>query len=199
MGPHQAQNSIDNIIKTLEREELLAKQEELNNKSESRFFNNNQASSNNFNQGQQIQGGRWYFYNSTTLSFGYSEFSRKWGKRKFEDDWRRSDKISLANEGLLEDTIQEKLFDPKNKSSYLENLFLTEEHKIASKKRIVTAYHNAGSIYKQKLQDVERAIHMFEKVNQRFPKHKNKSTSYYQLYIIYKERGENKKMEAGHG
>ena len=51
---------------------------------------------NRFNQSNQAQAGKWYFYNSTTLSFGYSEFTRKWGKRKLEDDWRRANKMSLS-------------------------------------------------------------------------------------------------------
>ena len=50
---------------------------------------------NNF--GQNVSGGQWYFYNPATLSFGLSEFRKTWGKRKLEDDWRRSNKKSLSN------------------------------------------------------------------------------------------------------
>jgi len=36
--------------------------------------------------------GDWYFYNQTTLSFGVNDFIKKWGNRKLEDNWRRSQK-----------------------------------------------------------------------------------------------------------
>ena len=42
--------------------------------------------------GVNTSGGKWYFYNPATLSFGLSEFRKKWGSRKLEDDWRRKDK-----------------------------------------------------------------------------------------------------------
>lgn len=42
------------------------------------------------------QGGKWYFYNLSAVGMGKAEFTRKWGKRKLEDNWRRSNKASLA-------------------------------------------------------------------------------------------------------
>ena len=62
----------------------------------------------------QNKGLGWYFDNPNTLSFGFSEFNRKWGKRKLEDDWRRSDKKTLTFDGVLIDTLTEE-FDPKKK------------------------------------------------------------------------------------
>ena len=38
----------------------------------------------------------WYFYNPTAVSKGFTEFTRKWGMRKLEDNWRINDKRSLA-------------------------------------------------------------------------------------------------------
>ena len=40
-------------------------------------------------------GTSWYFYNQTAVSKGITEFTRKWGMRKLEDNWRISDKRSL--------------------------------------------------------------------------------------------------------
>ncbi|HNV51617.1 MAG TPA: tetratricopeptide repeat protein, partial [Tenuifilaceae bacterium] len=37
-------------------------------------------------------GGKWYFYNPASISYGQSEFQMKWGKRKLEDNWRRKNK-----------------------------------------------------------------------------------------------------------
>ncbi len=37
----------------------------------------------------------WYFYNTATKNAGRTEFQRKWGNRKLEDDWRRRNKSSF--------------------------------------------------------------------------------------------------------
>lgn len=37
----------------------------------------------------------WYFYNSATRNAGKTEFQRRWGSRKLEDDWRRRNKSSF--------------------------------------------------------------------------------------------------------
>ena len=55
----------------------------------------NRNSNRNEQFGNNTSGGKWYFYNPATLSFGMSEFRKKWGKRKLEDDWRRKDKKTL--------------------------------------------------------------------------------------------------------
>lgn len=40
--------------------------------------------------------GKWYFYNSQSLSFGKSEFFKIWGNRRLEDNWRWSEKASIG-------------------------------------------------------------------------------------------------------
>ena len=40
----------------------------------------------------------WYFYNSSTVTAGKTDFQRRWGSRKLEDDWRRRNKASYAFE-----------------------------------------------------------------------------------------------------
>src|SRR3546814_8570548 len=44
----------------------------------------------------RVGSGSWYFYNTTALSQGYSEFLRRWSNRPNENNWRRSNKQSLA-------------------------------------------------------------------------------------------------------
>lgn len=38
----------------------------------------------------------WYFYNTATRNAGRTEFQRRWGSRKLEDDWRRRNKQSFS-------------------------------------------------------------------------------------------------------
>lgn len=37
----------------------------------------------------------WYFYNTATKNAGKTEFQKRWGRRKLEDDWRRRNKSSF--------------------------------------------------------------------------------------------------------
>lgn len=41
-------------------------------------------------------GADWYFYNQQSVAMGKDQFSRLWGSRKNEDNWRRSNKSVLA-------------------------------------------------------------------------------------------------------
>lgn len=38
----------------------------------------------------------WYFYNAATKAQGKTEFQRRWGARRLEDDWRRRNKSSYS-------------------------------------------------------------------------------------------------------
>ena len=55
----------------------------------------------------------WYFYNPSQISAGKTEFQRKWGSRKPEDDWRRKNKTETVtfdeepDEQLADGTKQE--------------------------------------------------------------------------------------------
>ena len=84
---------IDNIIEKLKQEEQRLKELENSRRSENNFLMTHKKTI--ALMMNQNRGGGWYFDNPNTLSFGFSEFNRKWGKRKLEDDWRRSDKKSL--------------------------------------------------------------------------------------------------------
>lgn len=182
---------IDNLIKKIQEEERAQKELLAQQKSESNFLNDQPNGLNNrFNQSNQNIGGTWYFYNPRTLSFGFSEFSRKWGKRKLEDDWRRSNKQSFSFDEVSADTISEEPFDPKKKESYLKNLPLTVEQKIASNEKIIEAYFNAGTIYKNGLNDPNESINTFSELLQRFPNIKNEDLTLYLLYQLHSELGQ---------
>jgi len=179
---------IDNIIEKLKQEEQRLKELENSRRSENNFFNDPQKN-NSFNRMNQNRGGGWYFDNPNTLSFGFSEFNRRWGKRKLEDDWRRSDKKSLTVEEALADTINEDEFDPKSRDSYLKELPVTVEAMKESNQKIIEAYFDAGVIYKEKLSDIPLSISTFETLNTRFPNSENRVMVLYFLYRLHNEKG----------
>ena len=71
---------INQFIATEQKKELEKQQLERQNANQR--FENNRFGERENNFGQRTSGGKWYFYNPATLSFGYSQFVKKWGKRK---------------------------------------------------------------------------------------------------------------------
>ena len=191
--PESERNAIINkVIAEVQKKEQEQKILEQQNMNDSRFFGDR---INNSNQAQQIQGRMWYFDNPTALSFGYSEFTRKWGKRKLEDNWRRKNKQTVLNNDLSQDSISNSVFDPKNKQSYIDKLLLSDEKQEVAEKKILTSYYSVAVIYKDKLQDYKEAINTLNALNNRFPENINKSTVYYQLFLLYQLINEAENVE----
>lgn len=180
---------IKKIIENVIAEEKKKEEEKLNQQNNT---NTNFGTTNQNNTQNNQTTGAWYFYNPAAISFGFSEFLKQWGPRTLEDNWRRSIKEKelvenneIVNENNTKDSVKEnKIADNKKPEYYLQNLPLTDEDKEKSKIKIIDAYYNAGSIYKEQLKDYPRAISTFEELNKRFPKNKYELQNYYQLYRL---------------
>lgn len=133
----------------------------------------------------------WYFYNPSTLAFGITDFQRRWGNRKFEDNWRRSNKavVLTDEEEVKKDTSLAKkdsgYVPEKTKEFYVKNLPLSDSAMRKSNARMIKAYYMMGSIYKEDLNDTKKTIASFEELNTRFPNNKYALNTYYILYRIY--------------
>jgi tetratricopeptide (TPR) repeat protein len=145
---------------------------------------------------------QWYYYNPATLSFGLSEFQKRWGNRKLEDDWRRSNKQLVASaeteQGLdtvgpngeiitkekLADLTPEQL-DNKEREKYLNNIPSSPEQLTASTSKVIDAYYNCGTLYKEQLNDLNNAAATFENLLKKYPDNKYNLVTHYQLYRIY--------------
>ncbi|MBL4752156.1 MAG: tetratricopeptide repeat protein [Flavobacteriales bacterium] len=145
----------------------------------------------NANKGVGRSGG-WYFYNPTALSFGYTEFSKKWGDRKLEDNWRRKNKRS-NDFGIIDepDSLDEDLSameitgDVTNMQSYMDLIPTTRIKMQESEERMIDAYYNLGIVYKELMDDKKQAAVQFEELLKRFPTCKYQLSCYYQLYRVF--------------
>jgi tetratricopeptide (TPR) repeat protein len=147
-------------------------------------------------QGNIEQEGKWYFYNQAALTFGRTEFKRRWGDRKLEDNWRRSNKarvnITQAGGGA-DEIVQSKadsgksVLDFKSPEFYLKNLPLTDSMLALSNERIAGAYLNAGKAYADKLSDPVHATETFEKLISRYPENVLVPEALYNLCRVNKE------------
>jgi tetratricopeptide (TPR) repeat protein len=195
---------IDKIIDRIEKEELRKQKEKEALESANQLPNNGLGV-----PGIQEPGGfgnqaaTFYFYNQNTVAFGVADFQKKWGNRKYEDNWRR------ANKAVVMDNNTNNQSDPTNNNTtntttkdpvkmrevYLKDLPFSDSLIAKSNAKIVDAYYLMGSIYKEELHNTRRAVAAFEELNQRYPKNKYLLNSYYTLYRIYQSEKNEPKAE----
>ncbi|MBO4646000.1 MAG: tetratricopeptide repeat protein [Bacteroidales bacterium] len=147
--------------------------------------------------------GKWYFYNSTLMSAGKTEFLRKWGSRKLEDNWRISNKQQISFEDLANmnnpnaaknDTteydengnpIVQRETDPEKERYYTQDLPLTEGAIDTSNQIIANSLYQAAIIYLDLLHDQPRGCETLEKFYTRFPDHELSPSVLFLLYLNY--------------
>jgi tetratricopeptide (TPR) repeat protein len=141
----------------------------------------------------QPNSGKWYFYNKTTLGFGFTDFKKNWGNRKLEDHWRRSNKETIASfeDDFNEETDTSKLdstsnlIDEKTTTEYyLQFIPLTQKKMKTSNNKIIEALYELGNIYREDFQDYKRSITAFEDLITRYDTCKYVLPSWYNLYRI---------------
>jgi len=134
-----------------------------------------------------------YFYNPTAAAFGIGDFTRKWGNRKLEDDWRRSGKamvLSDMEESVNDSTKQQNdavKKTGKGRDFYLKDLPLNDTLLAKSNEKLIKAFYVMGSVYNEELNNPKKTISTFEELNTRFPNSKYALNSYYGLYRIYQK------------
>ncbi len=140
--------------------------------------------------------GSWYFYNSSTLSYGFSQFISKWGRRKLEDNWRLSRKQILMDDPFASDGTEiDKSIDstqktsiaqnnPRNRNYYLQNLPINPEQLKLSDDKIIEALYAAGMLYKESLKDSLSAFNTFANLIERYPENQYLLQSSYHLYKL---------------
>jgi tetratricopeptide (TPR) repeat protein len=149
----------------------------------------------------------WYFYNPNTLSFGFTEFVKKWGRRRLEDNWRISDKQSITasesegflaageNKGTEQDSAAASL-TPRDPEYYLQDIPFKEEEKTAALESVMESLNNLGYIYKEQLRDYPRSKESYQTLNDRFPDNKYRLQAMYAMYKMYVSEDDTAKAES---
>ncbi len=178
----------NDVINKKIQEVVRLEQEEKNRESEAR---------NEIIQAQQMSrentqaGGKWYFYNPSSLSLGQSEFSKKWGNRKLEDNWRRSNKTvtewddmeQIADAESQEDTKGG--LDNKKPEYYMVDIPLTDSAYAVSEQKEEKAYFDLGVVYKDKFADYPLAVEAFLDYLRRYPESDQNVVALFNLYKTY--------------
>jgi len=217
---------IDKIIEELKKKE----KEEAENAARAEFEAENAANptgDSGPNAPTQFQMGSkddsWYFYNSATVASGRTDFQRRWGARKLEDDWRRRNKASFSfddfesttdsipADGSLsadgsdsgsdqeltdeEKEAAERAADPHYPEYYLAQIPKTDEEKANSHEIIQEGLYTMGSILKDKLEDFPAAQTQWERLLADYPDNVYRLDVYYNLYIMLMRLGKTDEAE----
>ncbi len=211
--------AIDRVIEELKRKEKEAERLAADSAAEARRLENGFSSAEqqkqNNNASQQGADKSWYFYNNTAVTQGKQTFVKLWGKRKLEDDWRRSNRSviaieteeatadSLTTDSLTADSLTTDSLaiadtpesDPHKREYYLAQIPFTEGQKVAAHAIIEEALYDAALIEKDKLEDFPLAEKTFERLLRDYPEFRNTVDAYYQLFLMYSRWGNQPKAD----
>jgi len=183
---------IDGIIEDLRKKEEEDRLRQMEAMQDLQFSRSGMMDNSGGYGGNTQSTGKWYFYNLSAKSFGQPEFRMKWGERKLEDNWRRSNKQSVSE--LIEEEGEEgvngengggTLLDNKSREFYLKNIPLTDSSMEVSHLKLEDALYNMGMIYRDDLLDYMKAIEALEELVQRYPDGKLAMPAYYYLHDLY--------------
>lgn len=180
-----------------EREEMLAQQAAngtgLNN-------TNNAPSTFTLNNDDS-----WYFYNNATKNAGKTEFQKRWGSRKLEDDWRRRNKATFnlddssddesnddtnpeADDDAPADSVDtaksKQADDPHYPEYYLKQIPKTDAERVTCNDIIQEGLYNMGVILKDKLDDFPASRTEFNSLLSRYPDNVYRLDTYYNMYLL---------------
>ena len=210
LSPEEQEKVAKRLVAQLEKEEKLAREEAqreelLANMNQNLPSNNNAAipgfQANNDNS--------WYFYNTFTRNAGKTEFQRRWGSRRLEDDWRRRNKTSFSFDEVTDeedDTEEDELAleteavadsisvpdadlakkesDPHFVEYYLKQIPKTPEEIEVANDVIQEGLYNMGVILKDKLEDYPASRYEFLRLEERYPDNVYSLDVYYNLYLM---------------
>ena len=154
----------------------------------------------------------WYFYNTAVKNAGKTEFQKRWGSRKLEDDWRRRNKSSFAFSDFDEsseepdDTGSDALpdgtadaadadvtpdsSDPHSVEYYLRQIPSTDAERATAHEVIQEGRYNMGLILKDKLEDFGAAEAQWSRLLADYPDNIYRLDTYFNLYLMYMRLGD---------
>ena len=213
MTPEQRLEVVNRIIEDLKKRE----REEAEAAAREEYMANQAAQGSNLNQGTSSapnsfvinSDNSWYFYNTATRNAGKTEFQRRWGARKLEDNWRRRNKSQFNadefNAGIGEEETEEEqtaaeetdtvspeqaeaashASDPHYPEYYLAQIPETDEQKAVAHEIIQEGLYNMGVILKDKLEDYPAARAQFARLLKDYPDNVYRLETYYNEYLMY--------------
>lgn len=220
--------AIDRVIEALRKKEEEERRAREDSAAEARAQENgggaaasNRPGSNTGASAQQSGDKTWYFYNPMLVMQGKQDFQKVWGKRKLEDNWRRSNRSVIAQAGEFEEydyaaedslaalgeatdslasdstdmATDSTALDPHNHEYYLAQIPFSDEAKEAAHAVIREALFNAGIIEKDKLEDFPLAAETFTRLYTDYPDFEPMDEVLHHLFLLYSRWGKTAEAE----
>ena len=159
----------------------------------------------------------WYFYNTATRNAGRTDFQRRWGSRKLEDDWRRRNKAVFstttdeepdddeengdegtdgnpdgtdsAEGGGTDGSDSSNANDPHFREYYLKQIPVTDVQKVTANEVIQEGLYSSGLILKDRMEDFPAAQAEWTQLMTRYPDNVYRLDVYYNQYLMYMRQG----------
>ena len=114
------------------------------------------------------------------------DFEKKWGDRKLEDNWRRSNKPVTSVAGIEEGTqpIRE---EDINLDEIFRDVPKNESEVTAANYKVMEAMFKLGTLFRDRISNCRKSIETLEQMLSRFPKNPHEPDAWYYLYICSKE------------
>ena len=151
------------------------------------------ASGGNSNNGSAFWG-----YDNQTIKRGGRDFSRRWGDRSLEDNWRRSNRTDAGlflDEG---DAIapgelsrsDRQLVTDEEIQNILADIPVDEQSQQVTRDELVEAYFTLGREYRDRVEDYPRSIAAFETLSEQYPGNTYEAESWYYLYLLHRQESD---------
>lgn len=199
-------SSLNEMFVSLRNERLLSEkeQERKQQKAKRNQVANNKSSA--FEDGPSLKtntapGGKFYFYDQSTVAQGRNTFKRTWGDRSLQDNWRTKNTQVYEEDSTLEEdaeladselntsnqkTEEEIIADEKQK--FFSSIPFEEEEQQQLHEQMEQAYYKLGNIYNFDLKEKKEAIETYETLLVRYPKTEYRAEILYLLYIYYEDK-----------
>lgn len=140
-----------------------------------------------------VAGGKpstFYFYNESFLKKGRKDFSRNWGDRKLDDNWRRSNRLLAGgpDAGAAGDSAKTNVVAEADLKDIFSNIPKSEEELTVLHMATYEAMYQLGTLYRDRLQNNRRCTGTLEELQARYPDtaRYEKETWYY-CYLAFND------------
>ncbi len=143
-----------------------------------------------------------FAYNKLAKNRGKEEFTKTWGNRKLEDDWRRSSK-ALADDSVeaeeekrvKESDGLEQAADKEEYDAFVKTLPSNPIKKQEVNDKITLAMFTLGKLFRDKIENFNKSAETLDGMHARFGATPYELDSYYYLYLDYLDLNNTAKAE----
>jgi len=139
-------------------------------------------------RGNSFEESTWFAYDTRRVKKGKKTFERQWGKRKLEDDWRRSNRRGA---GRIDDVVNDEIVDQgadltdQEFQELLSDVPNNPDEKAAAEGAIKDALYTLGALYRDRIENYSKSVETHGMLEDRFPGNDHELNAWYYQYLSY--------------